>query len=83
MANGQIADGVEFADKEIDTYTLNEEIDALNLPGFIGSARRTRRRNDAGELYSSPSYVLIKCGTLTSAQLAALTTVVDNHTPSA
>ena len=81
MADGQLADGVEFADKAINTYELNEEIEALNLPGFIGSARRTRRRNDAGQLYSSPSYVLIKCGTLTADQLAALTTVVNNHTP--
>jgi len=81
MADGQIADGVEFADKVIDTYTLNEEIQALNLPGFVGSARRTRRRNDAGELYASAPYVLVKCGSLTSDQLAALTTVVENHTP--
>jgi hypothetical protein len=83
MADGQLAAGVEFADKAINTFELNDEIEALNLPGFIGSGRFSRRRNDAGQLYSSPAYVLIKCGTLTSAQLAALTTVVDNHTPSA
>ena len=81
MADGQLAAGIEFADKAIDTYELNEEIEALNLPGFIGSGRISRRRNDAGQLYASPSYVLIKCGTLTADQLAALTTVVDNHTP--
>ena len=81
MADGQLSTGIKFADKAIDTYTLNEEIEALNLPGFLGSARFSRRRNDAGQLYASPSYVLIKCSTLTADQLAALTTVVDKITP--
>ena len=69
----------EFPVKEIDTSTLNEQLEAGGIP-IQGVAKRSRRLVD-GELTKVAPYIIVKAETLTSDQLITVERILDTHTP--
>ena len=80
---------LKLPDRPINQRQLNEELKALSLPGFTGTARRSREIDDEGRavlengaVKNVPPYILVKSDDLTAAQETAATTVVNDHVPS-
>jgi hypothetical protein len=61
--------------KSIDLDLLNAQLQALSLPNFAGTSLLLGTRTDDGQ-----PHLFIKCGTLSSAALAAVQQVVTDHT---
>lgn len=70
----------ELADQDINLARLNQELALLNLPGFTGVARLSRRLVK-GAWEPCPRYLLIKCGTLTTTQRSKAKLTVAAHVP--
>ena len=70
-------------DKAVDLTVLNTELAALKLAGFRGSARLSRRPNDAGVWEATDRYILVKCddGVSAAKQRAAAQVVTDHVAP--
>lgn len=71
----------EFPDQPMDVRLLNEHLAPLNLPGFIGAARFSRRRNANGAMERASPYIVVKCDSLTSAQMRKVRAVLAKHAP--
>lgn len=76
-------------DKPINQNQLNNELAAINLPGFTGTARLSREIDEQGNavlengvVKKVPPYILVKSDDLSAAQITAATTVVSDHIPS-
>lgn len=70
----------EFDDQKVNLPQLNEELEPLNLPGFTGVARLSRKRDKNGVIQRVPPYILVKCEPLSAARRRAVQQVIDAHT---
>lgn len=75
-------------DRPFNKHQLNEELAALNLPGFTGFARFSRETDDQGHavlengvIKKVPPYIVVKSDTLNVAQTTAATNAVADHVP--
>jgi hypothetical protein len=62
-----------------DLGQLNQELEPLGLPTFVGVALLLRKQNPDGVWKPSEPYLLVKCGALTRVQRDAVEGVVDAH----
>lgn len=53
----------------------------LQVPGFEGVARRSRRPNEDGVWGASAPYIVIRCGKLNGVQRTELQKVIDAYVP--
>jgi len=67
----------EIADRDVNLTKLSGELATLNLPGFRGVSRTTRR---GGQTVAR--HIRVKCGDCTAEQIAAAEQVVAAHDPS-
>lgn len=77
--------------KSMDLAQLNDELQALDLPGFVGTARLSRKWelpptdeegvpvSNQGRWVPSAPYLLVKCEPLTTEQTKAVEAVIENH----
>ena len=68
----------ELPNRAVNLTKLNGELVPLNLPGFRGTARLSRRLVDGVWQVTEP-YLLIKCDGLTRAQQSAVQGVLAAH----
>jgi len=75
-------------DKKFTRETFQEELKALNLPGYKGYRITTRRVDEDGKVIFDeatgkpkifPRQITIKCGDCTAAEEQAVLDVIDNH----
>ena len=70
-----------LADADITPGKLNQELAGLNLPGFIGTGRITRRKDENGDWQLVDPYVIVKADALSPAQIANVQAIIDAHVP--
>ncbi len=79
---------LRLPDKPFNRRQLNDELAALDLPGFTGIARHSRETDDEGAtvlengaIKKVPPYIVVKSDDLSGAEITAATKTVADHIP--